>query len=434
MTAPTTSPPTAQLAGLAPPTVRAVRLEVLRGPDAGLSRRYEQERIVIGSHRTADVVLSDPAASRFHCELVIAHDVLLLRDLGSKNGTVVETLELREARVRGPTMITVGQSELRIELLADATPIALSDGERFGGLVGASPVMRATFARLERAAARDHHVVIEGERGTGKDAAAVALHELGPRRDAPFDVVDCGASPLEVEALLFGRRERQGVLATCSGGTVVLDDIGALGRNAQRILVRALEERCVRRADAAPAPFDTRIIALSRGDLWGEVNREQMRPDLLDVLAVATVRLPPLREHPEDIPLLVTHFLAAAGATGTPADAFLRAPESIERMRASAWPGNVRELRAHVEHVIATGESTSDTSPSVPLVDSALPLREARRRWIAHFERAYLEDLLDRTGGNVSVAASRAGVDRVHLHRMITQAGLRDELERRRKS
>lgn len=429
-----TSPATTGLPATTPPAVRSVRVEVVTGPDAGASMRGSSERIVVGSHRTADFVLKDRTVSRFHLELVIEGDAVRVRDLGSRNGTILDGVELESCRLRAPAILAIGQSELRIDLLGDTVELGLAPQEQFGDLIGASGVMRVTFARLHQAAIRDGHVLLEGERGTGKDTAADALHSAGPRRDGALDVIDCTRPALEVEAELFGRGDRAGALERCHGGTLVLDEVGNLVRGTQRTLVRALEERAVRRLHSdTTRPADVRIIAMSRRNLRVDVNADRFEPDLFELIGAARIRLPPLREHPEDIPLLVTRLLTTLEATGSRAAAQLQSPESLEQLRAAAWPGNVRELRAYVEHTVSADGTIDDDAPTIPLVDASLPLREARQRWLQYFERTYVSELLQRTTGNVSAAASLAGVDRVYMHRMITRAGLREKLNRDRR-
>ena len=424
------SPPTTSLPSPAG-AIRSIHVEVVTGPDAGKELAAASERVVIGTHRTADLVLTDRTVSRFHVELVIENDAVVVRDLGSSNGTLLDGVELVHGRLRGPTIVQIGHTELRIDVQGDAIALVLAPQEQFGALVGASPVMRLAFERLEQAALRDGHVLVEGERGTGKDVAAAALHERGARRDGAFDVVDCARPALEVEAMLFGRGDRAGALERCHGGTLVLDEVGALSRGAQRQLVRVLEERCVRRRDTI-APADVRVIALSRRNLRVDVNADRFAPDLFELLAGARVRLPPLRERPEDVPLLVGSFLAAMSATASRAGVQLLAAESLDGLRASAWPGNVRELRAYVEQsVLVDGAPfAEDTEP--PLVDTSRTMRDARQHWLRYFERTYVAELLMQTNGNVSAAAVLAGVDRVYMHRMITRCGLRDVLAKAR--
>lgn len=393
--------------------------------------RADGERLVVGTHRSADFVLTDRTVSRFHCELVIDGEALQLRDLGSRNGTVIDNVEVEAVRLRGPTIITLGRTELRVDVLAETVAVELAPQERFGHLVGISAPMRRAFARLQKAADRNSNVLIEGEPGTGKDAAAAALHEASARAEGPLDVVDCAGAVLEVEAELFGKRDRPGAFERCRGGTVVLDDVGALASGTQRTLVRAIELQQVRRVGSDQAiDIDVRVIALSRRNLRVEVNAERFREDLFHLVAVLPVRLPPLRERIEDIPLLVSHVLDQLEARDSRGGAQLLAAESIEQLRHAPWPGNVRELRAFIERAVAVDVDESDGPPELgaPLIDGSIPLRDARKQWMRYFERTYLRDLVARTGGNVSAAAIMAGVDRVHLHRLITRCGLRGEL------
>jgi len=338
-------------------------------------------------------------------------DAVAIRDLDSRNGTMLDGVELQAGRIHAPTIITIGRTDLRIDLLGERVAVAFTGQERFGALVGTSRAMRDVFSRLHDAATRGCNLLIEGERGTGKDAAATAVHDAGKRRDAAIELVDCTMPLREIERALF-----DGAVKRCAGGTLVLDEIMALPRVTQRRLRTALQQ-----AD------DVRTIALSRGSLRADVNADAFLPELYEVLAPARVRLPPLREHLEDIPLLVSTFLEHMHATGTHVASELLAPESIAHLRQSPWPGNVSELRTYVEQLVTAGASAhGSVDDGPPLVDGSALMRVARRRWVDYFERRYLLDLLERTHGNVSAAATLAGVDRVYLHRLITRHGLRD--------
>ncbi|HUS28108.1 MAG TPA: sigma 54-interacting transcriptional regulator [Kofleriaceae bacterium] len=426
-----TSPPTLGLPSETG-TIRGIRIEVVAGPDAGLLHIAAGDRVVVGTHRTADVVLTDRTVSRFHVELAIDRDGASLRDLGSRNGTLLDGVWIEKCRLRGPTIVVVGSTELRIDLEGDLLTPTLAPQERFGDLVGASPVMRAVFARLEHAALHDTHVLIEGERGTGKDLAAAHLHEQGARRDQPFDIVDCAGPPLDVEDALFGRRDDPGALVRCDSGTLVLDEIGALSRTTQRTLARVLESGALRLARGDTQSVNVRIIALSRRSLRPDVNADRFAPDLYELVARARIRLPPLREHPEDVPLLVQWALDRVHGSSSRGAAHLLAADTLEALRCAPWPGNVRELRAYVEQTVAADGVSLDDNSEPPLVDATVTLRDARERWVRYFEREYLTELLARSQGNVAAAAIIAGVDRVHLHRMITRCGLRDLLRSNR--
>lgn len=420
---PTASQLTAAVTGDTSPSFRTFRLEVLRGPDAGTVYTSERELAVVGTHRSGDLVLTDRTVSRFHCELAIAGDALRLRDLGSRNGTRLDEVFIESARLHGPAILQLGRTELRVELCADSDRVQVAGQERFGALIGRTPALRAAFARLQQAAATDANLLIEGEPGTGKDTAAAAVHEHSARRDHPLDVVDCAAPDAGVQ--LFGRGSRPGALERCDRGTLVLDDLGALPAALHKRLLRVIDTTTVRRLDGGPdRDADVRIIALSRRNLHPDVNDSRLDADLYQAIAVVHVQLPPLRACTDDLPLFVQHLLERAGVADTPVAAGLLTTSTIDELRRAPWPGNLRELRTHLER-LAAGDPEAPAPGAPPLIDGTLPLREARRRWVAYFERTYLEDLLARHDGNVSAAARAAGVDRIHIHRLLAKTGLR---------
>jgi len=322
--------------------------------------------------------------------------------------------------------------------LASLQPEVVEDEcVRFGSLVGASSAMRATFAMLERAAATDATVLIGGETGTGKEGAAESIHRAGARRDQPFLVVDCGAIPATLlDSELFGHEkgaftgatvQRAGIFESADGGTVFLDEIGELPLELQPKLLRVLERREIRRVGGNEyRPVDVRIIAATHRDLRSEVAAGRFRADLYFRLAVMRVEMPALRTRPEDLPLLVDHFVADLGG-----DLAARARLSSPSMRAlvarCAWPGNVRELRNFVERNLVMNEMpspTSDAPARVAAIDVAVPFTDARRQALERFERDYLAQLLKAHGGVVADAARAAGIDRVYLYKLLRRHGV----------
>jgi transcriptional regulator with PAS, ATPase and Fis domain len=295
------------------------------------------------------------------------------------------------------------------------------------------------MAQLARIAPTESTVLLEGETGTGKEIAAESLHLESGRREGPFLVIDCGALPADLlEAELFGHergaftgavQRKVGVFEAAAGGTVLLDEIGELELALQPKLLRALESREIKRiGESHHRPIDVRIIAATNRDLRAEVNAQRFRADLYYRLAVIQVRLPALRERPEDLPLLVDAVLADLGVGDDPVAATLRTGDARAQLAAHAWPGNVRELRNYVERCIAL---RSPLPPSAvhasapPPSDRTEPLRIARDRAIRVFEHAYLSELLAHENGNVTTAARRAGVDRVHFYRLLWKHGLK---------
>ncbi|HTE52468.1 MAG TPA: sigma-54 dependent transcriptional regulator, partial [Kofleriaceae bacterium] len=327
--------------------------------------------------------------------------------------------------------------QLRFDVGARDIEIPLSRRDQFGRLRGGSVAMRAVYALLEAAASGTSSVLLQGESGTGKDLAAESIHLESARQAGPFVVVDCGAVPGNLlEAELFGHEAgaftdaatlRVGAFEAAAGGTLLLDEIGELALDLQPKLLRAIDRREIQRIGSTRRiPVDVRIIAASNRDLKAEVNARRFRSDLYFRLAVLVVTMPPLRERTSDIPALVKAILDALGDLDSPMARSLSGGELLPELLRHAWPGNVRELRNYVEACIVRQESALAPPPAhEPAIDTALPLRAVRDRWIRHVERRYLEQLLLLHGNNVTAAARAAGVDRVHLHRLLSRAGLR---------
>jgi transcriptional regulator with PAS, ATPase and Fis domain len=419
--------------------MRRFWLVVTSGPDAGERRASTGERVVVGTHETADLILHDETVSRFHCEVEIAEDRAVLRDLESRNGTVVDGVNVLGAHLKDGSTITVGRTTMRFELRPDRVSVALSAQERFGTMVGRGVAMRRAFALLERAAMSDATVLIQGETGAGKEAAAESIHMASGRRDGPFVVIDCGAIPADLlETELFGHEKgaftgahaaRTGAFEAASGGTVFLDELGELPPELQPKLLRVLEKKEIKRVGSTRRQsVDVRIIAATNRSLREEVNAKRFRSDLYFRIAVIEIRLPSLRERVEDLPVLVDHILTSLGASGPEADA-IRSIASIAELARHRWSGNVRELRNYVERCLALRERVpldgSSTDDAVTLPDFDQPLKVARDRWSRTLERRYIEEMLRRHDGNVSAAARAAAVDRMHFYRMLWRHGLR---------
>jgi two-component system, NtrC family, response regulator GlrR len=413
---------------------RRFRLTVVEGPARGVAWQSTADRCSIGSHHRNDLIIEDPTVSRFHSELVVAEDRVRVRDLGSRNGTVLDGVIVIDAIVRVGSLLRLGKTAIRFEFEPELNRLALSDASRFGSLTGISPAMRAAFATLERAATSEATVLLEGETGTGKTQAALSIHRAGRRRDGPFVIVDCGAllgSLLESE--LFGHEkgsftgantQRIGAFEEASGGTVFLDEIGELPIDLQPKLLRALEAKEIRRVGSnAYRPVDVRVIAASHRDLRADVNAGRFRADLYFRLAVLPIALPPLRRRPEDVPALVEEILASLRASPEAA-APLRSPEFLVRLRTAAWPGNVRELRNHVERCLILGTielTAASTEPAEtgPAIDATASYAAERERAIADFERRYLTAVLALHDGKVARAAAAGGIDRAYFYRML---------------
>ena len=436
-------PPTLSVVAdsVVPPAVQRFRLRGLGGELEGKSFDSSSDRLQIGSHPLNEVEVRDRTVSRFHCEVFVDRDGRAwVKDLGSRNGTRVNGVRVREAELQEGMVLRVGQLELVFTPLAERNELPVAPVTSFGTLVGSSVPLRTAFAQLGKAAAKDVTVLLTGESGTGKSEAAELLHEQSGRAAKPLRVVDCAAVPANLlESELFGHergaftgaiQRRVGVFEEAEGGTVFLDEVGELPLELQPKLLRVLEAREVRRLGANRyLPVDVRVVAATNRDLRAEVNVGRFRPDLYFRLAVLTVRLPPLRERPGDIPLIAKQLLGRLTLDEETRRA-LAEPAFLSRLQLSPWPGNVRELRNHLERCAALQEAlqpaTEDPSPQhLDALDVSIPFSEARRRLLDTFEQGYVRALLDRHDGNVSRAAATAGVDRAHLHRIMRRQKMR---------
>jgi len=416
-------------------TIPGARLVVVRGPDKGSTAPVELEEMVVGSAPTAHLVLHDPTVSRHHFVLKTTPDGYVVTDLGSTNGTRLDRRRSQSAFVAPGDRIDIGGTQLRLQGGDERVEVALSPRESFGRLLGRSVAARRTFALLERVAGEPTTVLFTGESGTGKDVAAEALHEASPRAAAPFVVVDCGALVDNLmESELFGheagaftgaREARAGAFEHAHGGTLFLDEIGELARDLQPKLLRVLERREIRRVGAVePRAVDVRIVAASNRDLRVAVNNGLFREDLFHRLNVVSIRMAPLRERMDDVPLLAEHFWRELRR-----DHYEQLPESLlSAFLAYDWPGNVRELRNKVERgalMMGMGRSTDAISGIGEVrLDEQFPFREAKAAVVERFERTYCRTLLERARGNVSEAARLASMNRVYLTRLLQKYGL----------
>jgi len=421
---------------------RKLAVEVVAGPDRGKRVVTTDPAFTVGTAAQNALVLRDAGVSRHHLRLEATPDGVLLSDLDSTNGTLLGAVGVRQVILGdGPVELRLADTVLRIAPLAEEEEIPLERGDRFGTVLGKSAAMRELFHKLARASAQDVTILLEGETGTGKELLAREIHQHSPRRDGPFVIIDCGAIPATlIESELFGHArgaftgaggERAGAFEEAHRGTIFLDEIGELDLGMQPRLLRALESGQVKRlGEAAHRKVDVRIIAATHRDLERAVNHATFRADLFYRLAVVRLRVPPLRERPEDIEPLAQHLLAdAARRFGLERPPPLP-PAALQQIITHRWPGNVRELRNFCERLVALsgdGETPPAATPSRDAVDETgdLPFKEAKAEWVARFDVQYLTRLLERCQGNVAEAARRSGIDRVHLFRLIKKYGLR---------
>jgi DNA-binding NtrC family response regulator len=415
-----------------------VRGGTLRTPE-GQTYTIDVDPLVVGRDDGAAVRLVDPEVSAMHCELRAVNDGILVRDLGSTNGTIVGGMRVREGTLTSNGEILCGQTKLVIEP-AQKSRVDVGFADRFGGLVGSTPRMRRIFSVLERVAPTPLSVLILGETGTGKEVVARGIHDHSPRKDKPFVVVDCGSIPPTLaESILFGHEKgvftgaterKKGALAEADTGTLFLDELGELPLDLQPKLLRALAERQVKRVGGSTfEPMDVRVLAATRRDLSLEMNAGRFRSDLFFRIAQVRVELPALRERLLDLPQLVEEICARAGKKEH-SNTVLTWIE--QRMGAHDWPGNVREL-VNVASVAATLADTPEAIDDVLTLardDDGQPraaqtaFTEAKRVAVASFEREYFASLSRNAKGNVSEMARQSGMERHHVRAYLRKYGI----------
>jgi two-component system response regulator AtoC len=310
----------------------------------------------------------------------------------------------------------------------------LRDRYRLENVVGRSEAMLQVYKTAARVASTDATVLIQGESGTGKELVARAIHTASPRASGPFVAVDCGAIAEGVlESELFGHTRgaftgaqaaRRGLFEEAHHGTLFLDEIGDVGPNLQARLLRALQEGTIRRVGANdPISVDVRIVAATNRDMDAAVKQGTFRADLYYRLHVVSIRIPPLRERREDIPLLAEHFAQKHGR----AEGSAISPEARELLVAYDWPGNVRELENAVARALALNPSgvviPEDLPDAIRLAQTEpaqvpLPL-PGDRPTLAELEQRYASQVLGETGGNKTRAAEILGIDRKTLYRIL---------------
>ena len=312
--------------------------------------------------------------------------------------------------------------------------------QRFAGIVGSGPAMEQVFRLIESAISSPITVLLQGETGAGKEVVARAIHYEGPRKRKPFVAINCGAfTETLLESELFGHRkgaftgavaDKRGLFEAADGGSVFLDEVGDTPPSMQVKLLRVLERgEYMRVGDTEVRTSDCRIVSASNKDLGNEVRAGRFREDLYYRLNAFPIRVPPLRERREDIPLLAGYLLERLSAKWNRKTPTL-APETHDCLSRYHWPGNVRELEHELERAVTLAGDAEVIGPGCLSSHVVSPtggpqhtgsLRMAR----AAFERAYVDRVLQANRGNVSRTAKALGISRVMLQRKMKALGLR---------
>jgi DNA-binding NtrC family response regulator len=400
----------------------------------------------VGTDPSVGLSLSDSAVSRKHALFSVGGGRVVVKDLGSRNGTFYGGAKIKEIELPVGAVVKVGQTELTVQLRWHVREVRPSTAKSFGDLFGESVAMRDVFAVLERAALSDAPVLIEGESGTGKELAARSLHRASARAKGPYVVFDCGSVPSELaESELFGHKkgafsgavsDRGGAFQQADGGTLCLDELGELPLDLQPKLLRVLESGEIKPVGSdTTKKVDVRVIASTNRDLLAEAKRGRFRTDLYYRLEVVRVRMPPLRQRPEDIPGLVAKLLEGKIPEGDRVGG-----TNLRKLVGYAWPGNVRELRNALARAVTLALEPGKPKPTfdklvfnlgpaaatpltlgaeLPGVSTNVPYKEAKEQLVQTFDQIYVSALLDRHHGHVTKAAAAAGLSRKHLYELM---------------
>jgi two-component system, NtrC family, response regulator PilR len=431
------------------------------------SGRAGQELI---TQKEFDLVITDlkmPGAGGLeilqHCKRLYPHTEVILVTAFATAETAISAMKqgaydyLTKPFKVDEIMVTVERALEKRALVRDNFTLReeLKARYRLDRLVGRSEPMQELFALIRRVAASRISVLITGESGTGKELVAQAIHSLGDRAERPFVPVNCGAIPdALIESELFGHvrgaftgatSDHVGLFAAADGGTVFLDEIAELSLGMQVKLLRTLQERTIKPVGAVgEREVDVRILAASNRNLEEEVANNRLRSDLYYRLNVISVRIPPLREREEDVPLLVEHFLRKfAAQNACPVHSV--APEAMALLRAYRYPGNVRELENIIERAVtlAPGDSIDESClpelrretgeevsvDGAPLPDTGLDLDG----YVAGLERQLLVQALERCSGSRTAAAALLRISLRSLRYRLAKYGLDGAEERPRK-
>ena len=339
-------------------------------------------------------------------------------------------------------LITV-QNALKLARLERQAEADRAERRRAFGhyLIGASPRMKRIFDTIAKAAPSTGRVLITGERGTGKELIARAIHEQSRRKDGPFVKLNCAAIPGElIESELFGHekgaftgatQQRRGKFEQAHGGTLFLDEIGDMELGAQAKVLRVLQENEIERVGGNDTiTVDVRVIAATNKDLKTEISKGRFRADLFDRLNVVPIEVPPLREHKEDVPSLIEHFLAEASAANGKRSLTV-APTALSLLMQHDWPGNVRELRNHVERLVifADGQRIGDDDvqaalPGVKTVRARYQRGAALKDLVASAEREIVLAALEANQHHIANTARELGLERSHLYKKMRALGI----------
>ncbi|MFO0560550.1 MAG: FHA domain-containing protein [Polyangiales bacterium] len=383
--------------------VRRVRVRVTSGPDRGREALLEAGTLLVGTHADNDLVLRDPAVSKYHLELALVAGGVRVRDLGSETGTLVGGARINNTVVPSGTELAIGRTTLQLLGADVSVPSAVSERTAFGPAVGKTQVMRELFGLLERLAPTDSPLLLEGEPGCGRTLLAKAIHISSRFAASPVTVVDFGLSPIERPSLLQ-------IAQRADTFTLLIERIDEAPSGSIPELLALYERR-------EEGVLDARIIATASPGLRAQPTDNKLRKDLLAHACAVRVVVPPLRQRLEDVPLLVRSFIREIAQVDP---SFEDGDFAIAMAR--EYPGNVRELRKLVAKALQAEPVARTMLPSAGIARAKaallLPLNArpkppdagtARQRVLDAFSLDWMQRLIDRTG-DVALAAKEAGL------------------------
>ena len=447
------------------------RLSVTISNGMTVEVRLGQKEVKIGRGHEADLQLPDPSVSRLHAKVFRVGLQYFLADLRSRNGTHTDGKRITQLALEDGRMFQVGPFRIHFHRPVpgfptgeeptvppgtaaappdpvEAEPVRApkrmegptATGEAPFGLIGGSAHVRKLVATIRRVAASDVPVLIEGETGSGKELVARGIHDASARRERPFIVVNCGAiSPDLIESELFGHEKgaftgatapRKGAFELANSGTIFLDEIGELPLSLQPKLLRALEQKEVKRVGGNDLLLaDVRILAATNRNLREEIARKAFREDLYFRIGAITVPIPPLRDRREDVAPIALHFLSAMGTTTSRPVPGL-SPAGLDALISHDWPGNVRELRNAIQRAVVMAEHGELTGTDFSFLrPAAKPGAESETasglsRW-EQAERTNILAELARQTGNKTKTARELGIAKSTLFEKLKKYGIR---------
>jgi len=379
-------------------------------------------RVEVGSAGKCAIRVADKAVSSHHVTFDVDTDRVIVRDAGSKNGTYVGALRVREASADAGTVVTIGRST--ITLRANAAEV-LPKVEALPGLLGSSMAMRRVAAEVRRLAPWKQPVLVCGESGCGKELVAHALHSLSSRRTKPFVAINVTSVPRElVESEFFGHEKgsftgaharRRGAFEEAEGGTLFLDEIGDLPIEAQPKLLRALDGYAIRSVGAtSDATRDVRLVAATHAPLRKRVDEGTFRRDLFHRLEVFTINVPPLRERRGDVGPIARAVLRSIEHDVGPKSL---SSAAIARLASEPWPGNVRELRNAV--LRAASIAPREAIDAIDIERALAPEDRVFEAPSRRLNPQVAKTMVKTHHGNVSAAARAAGMHRSTFRKLL---------------